>query len=100
MLKKSRLPTYPDGRVEIERELLLRPGLAGPDRLGLDEAVEPVTVTCLGVAVKQEGGMVWVGQASGMEFLEVGREVVYPLRVKELRKSARWLNDASDGPCG
>jgi hypothetical protein len=79
MLKIACLPTHPDRSVQIEREFVRVSGISF--RLGLDELVKAIHIFELGVGVEEEGGVVGVGDAEGVEFLEVRDEIVYPLRI-------------------
>ena len=90
MLKVAGLSAHSDRRVEIERQLGLGMGVwwgggGGPcGRLELDETVESREILELGVRVEQEGRVVCVCHAHGMEFLQVRHEVVDALRVQKL----------------
>jgi hypothetical protein len=88
VLKKPCLATHPDGRVEIEWQLVGRVARLCPDRLGSDEAVETGSVASFGIAVEEEGREIGIRKAPRVQLLQVRGEVVYPLSVKELGRSA------------
>lgn len=81
VLVVSRLTADLDGCFEIEGKLSFGTSSLG----GSDEGVEASDVGGFGVAVEEEGGVIRVGESGGVEFLEVGGEVVDSLSVEELR---------------
>jgi hypothetical protein len=90
MLEIARLPTHSNSCIQIKWQLVravvvVTISVDGfPARFGLDEGVEAGDVFEFGVSVKKEGGVICVGEAEGMEFLEICDEVVDTLRVQEL----------------
>lgn len=82
VLEEASLATDFDRGVEVEWKLVH--GCAGFPHFSLDERVEPRPIAGLGIAIEQEGGVVWIGQAARMQLLQVCCEVLYPLSVEEL----------------
>lgn len=92
----ARLSQDPDRRVEVEGGFVGCGGVgrgvgrgSGRGGRGVDEARQGVVVGELGVAVQEERRDVAVGEATRVQLLEVGREVLQALGVEELRKAGR-----------
>jgi len=90
MLKVARLPTHSNSCIQIKWQLVravvvVTISVGGfPAGFGLDEGVEAGNVFQFSVSVKKEGGVIRVGEAERMEFLEICDKVVDTLRVQEL----------------
>ena len=92
MIKVSRLSTDSDNGVQIKRQLILVFAFLGhASRFGLDELVQALDVFEFGVRVEKESRVVGVREAEIMEFLKVIYEIVYPLRIEELRRLFRTI---------
>jgi hypothetical protein len=83
VLIESRLSTDTNSRIQVEGQFPIV-SCVRSQGLRLEELVEPGFIGGLGVAVEEESCMIWICQTLGMQFLEVGGEVVYPLRIQEL----------------
>ena len=90
MLEEARLPADSHSSLEIEWQIILPVPLVCLVRLGAQEGVQSRVVGCFGIAIEQEGGMVWVGESVRVQGLQVGGEVVYSLSVEKLPISLSW----------
>lgn len=99
MFIKSCLPAYPNGRIQIKRQLSFPSTRPSPRRrrrrassLGTNELVETSSIGCLGVAVEKQCSVVGIGETARVKFLEIGCKVVNSLRVQELLSSQLFIH--------
>jgi hypothetical protein len=86
MLEIPRLSTHLNRGVQVEGQLICIIVVGFSSGFGLDEAAETVDVFELCVVVQEKGGVVCVCESDGVEFSELGDEIVYALCVQELQK--------------
>ena len=88
MLEVTRLAAHADRRVEVKWQLVLvqlAPLCTCAPRLSLDETVKARNVFQFRVRIEEERRVVRIGDAKGVQLLQICNKVVDALCVQELR---------------